>query len=113
MATTQVFSSNAINLTGQRSLEKISAQLRAGLPELAEKYHILSLGIFGSYVRGEMQADSDLDLLVDFVEPPTLFEFVDLQEKLSKMAELPVDLVMKSGLKPNIGKRILAEVMTL
>jgi len=113
MATTQLLAPSMINVAGQRSLEKISAQLRSGLPELAEKYHILSLGIFGSTVRGEMNADSDLDLLVDFEKPPTLFEFVDLQEKLSQLAGIPVDLVMKDVLKPHIGRAILAEVIPL
>ena len=113
MATAQNFTADPNTLSEKRDLEQISARLRFGLPELAKKYYILSLGIFGSYVRGEMNTGSDLDLLVDFEKPPTLFEFVDLQEKLSKMAGLPVDLVMKSELKPNIGKRILAEVVTL
>ena len=113
MATTQLLAPSMINVAGQRSLEKISAQLRSGLPELAEKYHILSVGIFGSTVRGEIHADSDLDLLVEFGEPPTLFQFVNLQEKLSQLAGIPVDLVMKDAMKPHIGKAILAEVVTL
>jgi predicted nucleotidyltransferase len=85
-------------------------RLRAHLPELAARYHIAALGVFGSYLRGEQRPDSDLDLLVEFLEPPTLFDFVRLENELSALVGLPVDLVMKSALKPAIGRYILEEV---
>ena len=85
-------------------------RLRAHLPELAARYHIATLGVFGSYLRGEQRPDSDLDLLVEFLEPPTLFDFVRLENELSALVGIPVDLVMKSALKPAIGRRILEEV---
>ena len=84
--------------------------LRAHLPDLAARYHIATLGVFGSYLRGEQRPDSDLDLLVEFLEPPTLFDFVRLENELSALVGIPVDLVMKSALKPAIGRRILEEV---
>ena len=85
-------------------------RLRERLPDLAARYHIATLGVFGSYLRGEQRPDSDLDLLVEFLEPPTLFEFVRLENELSALVGIPVDLVMKSALKPAIGHRILEEV---
>ena len=84
--------------------------MRASLPDLADRYQVASLGVFGSYVRGKEQPDSDLDLLVEFLEPPSLFEFIRLEDELSALLGVRVDLVMKSALKPGIGRHILAEV---
>jgi len=87
--------------------------LRSHLPELTAQYKVKSLGVFGSHVRHEAANDSDLDILVEFHETPTLFEFVRLQRTLGDIVGMDVDLVMKSGLKPAIGKRILAEVIQI
>jgi predicted nucleotidyltransferase len=87
--------------------------LKQHLPELSNEYKISFLGIFGSYVRGEQKEESDLDILVEFSEAPDLLEFVELKEDLSKILGVKVDLVMKSALKPRIGKRILKEVVQI
>ena len=85
--------------------------LRAHLPELRQRYSISYLGVFGSYIRGEQRKKSDLDVLVEFDHPPTLFEFIAIEEQLSELTGVKVDLVMKKVLKPNIGRHILAEVV--
>ena len=87
--------------------------LRQHLPELREKYSVSCLGIFGSYIRGEQTKDSDLDVLVQFDKKPGLLKYIELENYLSDLLGIKVDLVMKSALKPNIGKRILNEVKTL
>jgi uncharacterized protein len=84
--------------------------LRQHLPELRDKYSVNYLGVFGSYVRGEQTKDSDLDVLVQFEKKPGLFKYIELEDYLSELLGVKVDLVMKSALKPNIGKRILNEV---
>ncbi len=94
------------------SVDKILATLRAHLPELQRRYGIRSLGIFGSYVRGEHRKRSDLDLLVEFDDRPlSLFDFVEIQLHLSEVLGTKVDLVEKSTLKPAIGRHILEEVL--
>ena len=85
--------------------------LREHLPELRERYGVASLGIFGSYVRGEQQANSDLDVLVEYARATDLFDFVALKLALSELLGVNVDLVMRKGLKPRIGERILAEAV--
>ena len=90
-----------------------SRTLRDHLLELRERYGVDSLGIFGSYVRGTEQADSDLDVLVEFAVVPSLFEFVGLRLELSDLLGIEVDLVMKRALKPSIGERILQEVVQI
>ena len=87
--------------------------LRQHLPELREKYSVNYLGIFGSYIRGEQTKDSDLDILVQFDKKPGLFKYIELEDYLSDLLGVKVDLVMKSALKPNIGRRILNEVVAL
>ena len=96
---------------GGNRLEEIKQVLREYLPELRERYGVRSLGIFGSYVRGEQRKRSDLDILVEFDRAPTLFEFVRLERYLSDQLGIRVDLVMKSALKPNIGRHILEEAV--
>jgi hypothetical protein len=96
-----------------RDLEKVFQTLRGHLPELRERYKVKSLGVFGSRVRGDQRTRSDLDVLVEFSEPPSFFEFLDLQDYLSDLSGTKVDLVMKSALKPTIGQHILQEVVPL
>jgi predicted nucleotidyltransferase len=91
-------------------LEHIRKCVKANEKELTENYKVKEIGIFGSYVRGEQQEKSDLDILVDFKEVIGLFKFIALERYLSELLGVKVDLVMKSALKPRIGERILKEV---
>jgi predicted nucleotidyltransferase len=84
--------------------------IRDTKPELATRYGVQRLGLFGSYVRGQQRKRSDIDILVSFNREIDLFDFVDLREYLEARLQHKVDLVMESALKPAIGKRILAEV---
>jgi uncharacterized protein len=97
----------------RRELARLRAALQLHLPELKARYQIASLGVFGSYVRGQARGGSDLDVLVEFDVAPSFFEFIDLEERLGNLAGLKVDLVMKSALRPKIGERILAEVVPI
>ena len=88
-------------------------RLRQELPRLRREYSVVSLGLFGSYVRGEQREGSDLDVLVEFSNVPGMLKFLDLERDLSTILGVPVDLVQKEALKPAIGKRILKEVLTI
>lgn len=70
-----------------------------------------TIGVFGSYVRGEQNKKSDLDILVDFSEPIGLFKFVELEDFLSQELVVKVDLVMRDALKPRIKDSILREAV--
>ena len=96
-----------------RALEEIKQRLIELKPILKEKYKVKEIGIFGSYIRGKQSKRSDLDILVEFEETPDLFTFLELEDFLSKRLKVKVDLVMKSALKPYIGKIILQEVVYL
>jgi len=95
------------------SLEEIKKVLSEHKGELRERFKVKEIGIFGSFVRGEQGKRSDIDILVEFEEPPSLFEFMDLEDYLSKLLGLKVDLVTREALKPRIGERILREVIYL
>jgi predicted nucleotidyltransferase len=96
-----------------RSLAEIRQILKAHMPKLAKHYNIKSLGIFGSYVRGEAEGTSDVDLLIEFSESPDIFKFMDLEEELAALLGLKVDLVTKPALRGNRGNRILHEVVSI
>jgi len=96
-----------------KNLEEIKNILTEHREELRQKYRVKEIGVFGSFVRGEQKKRSDIDLLVEFEETPSLFEFMDLEEYLSKLLGLKVDLVTKDALKPRIKEQILREVVYL
>ncbi len=96
-----------------KTLDEIQKILRQQKEFLRKKYKIKEIGIFGSYVRGEQRYTSDVDILVEFEEIPSLLKFVKLENYLSEVLGVKVDLVEKKALKPRIGKHILQEVVIL
>ncbi|MFB3887592.1 MAG: nucleotidyltransferase family protein [Thermodesulfobacteriota bacterium] len=93
-----------------KTAEEIRKILESHKDELNHKYHVKGVGIFGSYLRGDQEETSDVDILVEFERPIGLIEFVGLKNYLSDLLGVEVDLVMKKALKPRIGQRILNEV---
>ncbi len=94
-----------------RSLEEIKKIINEHKSILKEKFKVSSIGVFGSYVRKEEQEKSDIDILVGFYEVIDLFKFIELEDFLSKILGVKVDLVMKETLKPRIKDRILKEAI--
>ena len=98
------------DISGLPSRDALLLRLRQIKPDLSARYHIRSLGLFGSYGRGTPSRRSDIDLLVSFSETPSLFTFVRLKGEIERSLGRRVDLVMREALQPSIGRRILAEV---
>ncbi|MEW5992841.1 MAG: nucleotidyltransferase family protein [Candidatus Zixiibacteriota bacterium] len=96
-----------------KDITEIVDRLRVALPRLRRDYSVRTMGLFGSYVRGEQHRGSDLDVLVEFDEVPGLLRFMDLERELTKIAGVQVDLVQRDAMKPAIGRRILEEVRPL
>ena len=94
-------------------VEQFRALLRERLPDLRQRYGVEALSLFGSFVRHEQQPQSDLDVLVEFGETPGLFAYVELQDMLSDLLGIQVDLVMRSALKPRIARQVLQEVVAV
>lgn len=76
-------------------------------------YGVSSIALFGSVVRNEATAESDVDLLVEFDRPVGLFHLIDLQMYLESMAGVDVDLVTKNGLRQRIKEDVLREAVNI
>lgn len=96
-----------------KNFEEIKEFLSQSKQIVQKKYKVKEMGIFGSYVRGEQNEASDVDVLIDFEQAPSLLKFIELENYLSDTIGVKVDLVMKRALKPRIGKNILTEVIYL
>jgi hypothetical protein len=78
-------------------MANIIQTLQNNLPTLKAKYSLLSLGVFGSYSRGEETPDSDLDIVYETL-PNTflnLHNYLSLQKELQNITQLKIDLVNK------------------
>ena len=85
------------------------------LRSFCEQYHIRELALFGSALREDFDADSDIDLLVDF-ESDAQVGFLTLskiQRALANLFQRPVDLVPKGGLHPLLYREIMPNVQVI
>ena len=97
----------------KKALGELLEDLRRLYPVINERYKVASLGVFGSYVRKEQDEERDLDVLVTFHETPSLLRFVELENFLADELGVKVDLVMRDALKPEIGRRIMHQVIAV
>jgi len=94
-----------------KSKEEVLKTIKKELPYLKEKFKVKSIGIFGSYARGEQTKKSDIDMLVEFDVPVGFFKFIDLENYLSEKLRVKVDLVTPDALKPLIKPQIIEEAV--
>jgi predicted nucleotidyltransferase len=94
-----------------KTLDEIRELIQNHKDELRQQYGLKEIGVFGSYVRGAQREDSDLDVLIEFEKPVGFVKFLKLENKLSELLGVKVEIVTKKALKPFIGKRILQEVI--
>lgn len=87
----------------------ISKKIRVKIKEKLEKEDAKSIAIFGSYTQGEESTESDLDILIEFSKPKSLFDIARIERELSKDIGIEVDLVTKNSLSPYIRKRVERE----
>ena len=88
---------------------------RVKLADLCRRYGVRELSLFGSAARGEMRAESDIDVMVEF-DPGArigLLKFESLSEELEALVGHKVDLVTKRGLKPWVRPRVLKEARVI
>jgi uncharacterized protein len=92
------------------TIENIKTLLQKLKPELAKKYYVSSIGLFGSVVRDDFSAKSDIDIIVDFSRPVGI-EFIDLADFLESKMKRKIDLVSKKGIKKNYYRQIEREIV--
>ena len=78
-----------------KTVSEIKKVLEQQKPALAKRFKVKEIGVFGSYVRGEQKEGSDIDILVEFSGAGRLFLPFDLEEHLSGVLGVKVDLVSK------------------
>ena len=94
-------------MNGLAKIVTILTQLK---PELTEKYHVSSIGLFGSAVRQDFSPTSDVDIIVDFNRQVGV-EFIDLANYIEKKLNLPVDLISRKGVKERYLKEIEHDII--
>jgi hypothetical protein len=96
-----------------RTLEEIKEILKEHKEEVSRKYKVREIGIFGSFVRGGQRKISDIDILVEFDQRniPGLLKLIEMERYLEKLLRKKVDLVRKGGIRPELRKIILKEVV--
>jgi hypothetical protein len=88
---------------------EIKNRIRSNANILRE-YHVNKIGLFGSYVHETQNQASDIDLVVDFSDSVTLFQYVHLADSITGFLNQKVDLVTVDGIKPFIKEKVLKEV---
>jgi predicted nucleotidyltransferase len=88
----------------QSTLDKIIQQI---IPVLKQA-EVRKAALFGSYVRGDNNEDSDVDILVDLPRGKTLLDLVGLKQDLEEVLQRKVDVVEYGGIHPLLKDSILA-----
>ena len=91
-------------------LSEIKQVLQQLKPELSRRFHVQTLGLFGSVVRDDFSPSSDIDIIVDFNRPVGI-EFIDLAQYIEQQLQKKVDLVSRKGVKDKYFKAIEQEIV--
>ena len=80
---------------------KVVSQISAIRQELTERFTVKSIGVFGSFARGDEGPESDIDVIVE-LDSPTFDHYMDLKFRLEEVLQRPVDLVVADTIKPRL-----------
>jgi len=75
-----------------------------------KRFNPKRIGVFGSYAREEDTPQSDIDILVDFSEPVTLFDLGGIKYDLSDILNRPVDIVTERSVNKRIREYIYRDL---
>jgi len=78
---------------------------------MIERFHIESLAVFGSVIKGNTGPNSDIDILVRYHITPGFFAFLDFKKYLESLVGRPVDLVTEKALKKQLYDEIMKEAL--
>ncbi len=88
-------------------------QIKQSILPTLNRYGVSRAGLFGSVVTGQMQADSDIDILVQIDKDISLLDFVGLKQEIEEALGKKVDLVEYDTIKPLLRERILNEQVVI
>ncbi len=95
-----------------RTLEDIR-RMKPQIMALARQCRARKVSVFGSVVRGEAHADSDIDFLVDFEEEYSLLDHAGLLVGLEDLLGRKVDVAPRRSLRPSLRDTIIGEAIEL
>jgi len=83
----------------------------SGIAEICRRYKVKELAVFGSAARGDIRAESDIDLLVEFLPGAEvdLLQHFAAERELSELLGRKVDLVSKRALRESLRREVLSE----
>ena len=84
-------------------------EIKRKILPILKRYEVKRVGLFGSFVRGEMRKGSDIDILVEIEKDISLFDFVGIKLEIEEALGEKVDLVEYNTIKPILKERILNE----
>jgi predicted nucleotidyltransferase len=85
--------------------------LRSHKDEMHEKFGLIKIGLFGSYVRGEQRENSDIDLVVEIESSNKFRSFFGLKAYLENGLQKRIDLGIESSLKPVVHEYVEKEIV--
>ena len=95
------------------TLNEVKYKITEHKADLEQNFRVKGIGIFGSYVRGDQKDKSDVDVLVEFDEPVSLLGVVKLENYLSDLLQIKVDLVPQKDIRQELREKILKETVYL
>ena len=93
-------------------MEELEQYQQLILPVL-KRYFIKRAAIFGSFAKGDVNVNSDVDLLIEPGKGFTIFKMLKLEEEISDLIKRKVDLVEYSALKSSIREEVLLSAITI
>ena len=95
--------------TAVMTTNDVLARLKMFKESRQAEYSLRSLGIFGSFARGQAQKDSDVDVVFETSEP-NLFRTSRMKQELEELLARRVDVVrLRERMNPRLKQRILRE----
>jgi len=80
----------------------IDQSIREAIIAILKKHGAQRISIFGSYARGEARAESDIDILVRFDRPKSLFQLVRIEDELTSTLHRDIDLLTEKSVSPHL-----------
>ncbi|MCF2138405.1 MAG: nucleotidyltransferase family protein [Candidatus Thorarchaeota archaeon] len=96
-----------------KSIDEIRTILQCERPQLRKQFQVESIAFFGSYVRSEQTGASDIDILVKFTDPVSLLHIVSLENYLTDLLGIRVDIILKENNREELRDGILREAIPL
>lgn len=88
----------------------MNSEMNIKILDILKPFQPIRIGVFGSYSRGEMKKDSDIDILYSFQKKISLFDLVGLKLELEDALHRKVDLVSEKGINKYIKPYILKDL---